>query len=619
MTMQAEELVYDIEADNLIPGLTKIYMIGVCNPKTPDQVTTYTDYDSAYPPLKEGLNRLKNAKRLIGHNNIGYDCPAIEKLYPGYVKFEQQWDNMVVAALLNPSRRSLSLASFGKEFGFEKGDFSDFSAYSDDMRVYGERDVSLTAKVYNDLQKKLKDAFALGIDYRKSIKLEHDVQLCLSMQSLHGFKFDVKNAELLSAKLSGQVTSLEEQLTQVFVPMVRPKNARWCYTKRTWASPEIFKPKVSNRTAGYVKNAEVVRAKVESFNPGSREQVAMRLNHLYGWKPAIYTDDGRPKVDEGVLKELDYPEAKLLVSYYKTTKQLAQLCEGKTAWLKLHEKGRMHGYVRSCGARTHRMSHSRPNMAQCDKSHNMRSLWIPDDGHVLVGVDANALELVMLSCYLYPWDKGAYAQAVLTGRKEDGNDAHTLNMKAAGLRSRSASKMYFYALIYGAGNEKLGAVYAQDHAENGGEVFAKRNYRAIGKKSRQSIEEGVTGLGQLIEAVGQKAGRRGYVLLPDGRSAESSERTALNTLLQGAGSVLMKKALVIFHHDLMAKANLKHGVDYALVANVHDEQQITAKPIYAKAVGEAFAKAITLAGEQLGLPVPFSGDYQIGNSWAETH
>ena len=45
MTLQAEELVYDIEADNLIPGLTKIWMIGVCNPKTPDQVTTYTDYD----------------------------------------------------------------------------------------------------------------------------------------------------------------------------------------------------------------------------------------------------------------------------------------------------------------------------------------------------------------------------------------------------------------------------------------------------------------------------------------------------------------------------------------------------------------------------------------------
>ena len=128
----------------------------------------------------------------------------------------------------------------------------------------------------------------------------------------------------------------------------------------------------------------------------------------------------------------------------------------------------------------------------------MRSLWIPDDGHVLVGVDANALELVMLSCYLYPWDNGAYAKAVLTGRKEDGNDAHTLNMKAAGLLSRDFSKTYFYALIYGAGNAKLGAVYAQDHAENGGQVYPKSAYGAIGKKSRQSIEDGVTGLGNTL-------------------------------------------------------------------------------------------------------------------------
>ena len=614
-----EELVYDIEADNLLPGLTRIWCIGVCNPKTPDDVITYTNYDDNHPSLMEGLHRLKAAKRLIGHNNIGYDCPAIEKLYPGYVRFEQQWDNMVVAALVNPSRRSLALATFGKEFGFEKGDFHDFSAYSEEMRVYMVRDVALTARVYNDLQDKLKTAYSKGVDFRKAIELEHQVQLCLSLQNQHGFRFDVKNAELLSAKLSQSVSDLEAQLTQVFMPMIRPKNARWCYKARTWISPEVFRPKVNNRMVGYVKDADVVRAKVEAFNPGSREQVAMRLNHLYGWKPTAYTEDGRPKVDESVLKELKYPEARLLVSFYKTTKQLAQLCEGKTAWLKLHEKGRMHGYVRSCGARTHRMSHSRPNMAQCDKSKSMRSLWIPDDGHVLVGVDANALELVMLSCYLHPWDKGAYAKAVLTGRKEDGNDAHTLNMKAAGLLSRDFSKTYFYALIYGAGNVKLGAVYAQDHAENGGEVYPKSAYGAIGKKSRQSIEDGVTGLGQLIHAVGQKASDRGYVVLPDGRKAESSRRTALNTLLQGAGSVLMKKALVIFQHDLMKKAQLVHGVDYALVANVHDEQQITAKPEHAKTVGESFAKAITLAGEALGLPVPFSGDYQIGNSWAETH
>ena len=218
-----EELVYDIEADNLLPGLTTIWCIGVCNPKTPDDVVTYTDYDDNHPSLLEGLLRLKNAKRLIGHNNIGYDCPAIEKLYPGYVRFEQQWDNMTVAALLNPSRRSLALASFGKEFGFEKGDFHDFSAYSEEMRVYMVRDVALTARVYNDLQRKLKQAYVSGIDYRKSIELEHQVQLCLALQSHHGFRFDVKNAELLSAKLSGKVSALEQALTEVFLPIVRPK------------------------------------------------------------------------------------------------------------------------------------------------------------------------------------------------------------------------------------------------------------------------------------------------------------------------------------------------------------------------------------------------------------
>jgi DNA polymerase I len=48
-----------------------------------------------------------------------------------------------------------------------------------------------------------------------------------------------------------------------------------------------------------------------------------------------------------------------------------------------------------------------------------------------------------------------------------------------------------------------------------------------------------------------------------------SEHAALNTLLQGAGAIVMKKALVILHEKI------KCGIiNASFCANVHDEWQI---------------------------------------------
>ena len=81
----------------------------------------------------------------------------------------------------------------------------------------------------------------------------------------------------------------------------------------------------------------------------------------------------------------------------------------------------------------------------------------------------------------------------------------------------------------------------------------------------------------------------------------------------------MKQALALFIHELTPAEGLVHGEHFALLANVHDEQQISSQPEVAELVGGLFAMSINLAGKRLGFPVPFAGDYQIGKSWAETH
>ena len=76
-----------------------------------------------------------------------------------------------------------------------------------------------------------------------------------------------------------------------------------------------------------------------------------------------------------------------MLRYLTVAKMLGQLADGANAWLKLvTPAGYVHGRVKSIGCRTHRSSHFAPNMAQVSKKDlRMRSVWIPDEGHVQVG------------------------------------------------------------------------------------------------------------------------------------------------------------------------------------------------------------------------------------------
>jgi DNA polymerase I-like protein with 3'-5' exonuclease and polymerase domains len=108
---------------------------------------------------------------------------------------------------------------------------------------------------------------------------------------------------------------------------------------------------------------------------------------------------------------------------------------------------------------------------------------------------------------------------------------------------------------------------------------------------------------------------RGVLLGLDGRKLlVRSEHSALNTLLQGAGAIVMKKALILLYKDL---TNRK--IPFKLVANVHDEWQIEVPVNYAEEVGKAGTQAIADAGVEFKMNCPLAGEYKIGDTWKETH
>jgi DNA polymerase I-like protein with 3'-5' exonuclease and polymerase domains len=520
---------------------------------------------TVWKEARELQKYLDSCDLIIMHNGICFDAPVLRKSWNITMKQNQMCDTLVLSRLLSPSLEGgHSLAAWGGRLGFPKGDFNDWDAgYSAEMEAYCIQDTLVTEKLYLHLTTELtRNKFD-----ERSIKLEHNVQAVIAKQEESGFKLNERNAIILLSTLQNKLVVLETELQNIF--------------------PTKTILRVSEKTGKPLKSI------IEPFNPGSRKQIGERLQEK-GWKPDKYTETGQPIVDEGTLEGLDFPEAKAIAEYLLLQKRIAQI----QSWLKaIQPDGRVRGKVITNGAVTGRMTHHSPNMAQvpsCGSPYgeDCRDLWIVEKGYKLVGIDASGLELRMLAHYM---KDDAYIYEVTQG------DIHTANQKAAGLETRAQAKTFIYAFLYGAGAAKIGKVVG---------AGAKEGQRLI-----DSFLENTPKLRTLREDVARICKSSGSLPGLDGRRLYvRSDHAAVNTLLQGAGAIVMKQALVILDERLS-----KLGVDYKFVANVHDEWQIEVEEAYADMVGKLGVQAIEEAGRVLEMRCPLTGDYKVGNSWKETH
>jgi len=436
------------------------------------------------------------------------------------------------------------------------------------LEYYCIRDVDVLADVYCNISDGLtKKEFS-----QESIALEHDVAAIIAQQEKNGFKLDVPYATVLLANLKGRLAEINEAMQK-----------RW---------PPYAVERFSEKTGKRLKD-EIV-----SFNPGSRKQIGEKLQEL-GWKPKKFTETGQPQVDETTLMNVDIPEAKLIAEYLLIQKRIAQI----ESWIEaVKDDGRVHGRVITNGAVTGRMTHHSPNMAQIPNSGSLygpecRQCWTVEDGMVLVGCDASGLELRMLAHYM---KDSAYVKTVTEGSSKEGTDVHTINQKAAGLQTRDQAKTFIYAFLYGAGAAKIGSIVGGSYRD--------------GEKLIDSFLAATPALQALRSKVARYAAK-GYVPGLDGRKIwVRSEHSALNSLLQGAGAIVMKQALVIFEDKIR-----KNKWPVKFVANVHDEFQFECLPTIAEDAGKAARMSIIEAGEHFNLFCPLDGEYKIGNNWRETH
>ncbi|WP_164260818.1 DNA polymerase [Stenotrophomonas maltophilia] len=610
-------LVFDCETNGLLDELDTIHCISLQEvdetgaPRGP--ILSANDHGTGEMTVRQAVERLKKAKRVVGHNIAGFDIPAIAKVFPDF-KVQAYFDTLLMSTLVYPDLKDRdfkarkkqganpvlpgkligrhALEAWGYRLGRWKGDYAaqmaargldPWAQWSQEMDDYCDQDVAVTQALFALLMSK-------GLP-TEAIELEQAVAPILSRQQRYGYLFDQEKARELECILVSRRTALEAELRKVIPP--------WKVVKRK------FVPKRDDKRRGYVKGVEVTTYKDVVFNPASRQHIADRLTAMYGWQPQEFTEKGQPKIDEEVLGALKFPIIPLLLEHFIVNKRLGQLAEGDEAWLKAIKKdGRIHGSVNQNAAVTGRMTHSKPNIAQVPKcgvpyGKECRSLFCVPTGKLQVGADASGLELRCLAHFMAKHDGGEYAKVILEG------DIHSVNQSAAGLPTRDNAKTFIYAFLYGAGDAKLGSIVGKG--------------RQAGAKLRSKFLAGLPALEKLVRGVKKRAAEKGYLIGLDGRKLHiRSDHAALNTLLQSAGALVMKKALVILDADLQG-AGLVPGVHYEFLANVHDEWQIEVDEDKAEFVGKTAQAAIRKAGDHFGFRCPLDGEFKIGRNWAETH
>ena len=510
------------------------------------------------------LKTLEDNPLVVAHNGIFFDFPILNRLWNTKIKASMCVDTLVMSRLMNPNRENgHSLAAWGTKLGTNKIEFTDFDGgLTPEMQEYCIRDVEVLEKVYNAL---LEEQQRYGFS-QQSIELEHKVAIIIAKQERNGFRFDLPKAMVLLAGLKDKMASIEASLQVIF--------------------PPITTERYSEKTGKRLKDD------VEVFNPGSRQQIAKRLQEK-GWLPKKFTEKGQVIVDESTLAGVDIPEARAIAEYLLIQKRVAMV----ESWIEsVSQEQRIHGKVITNGAVTGRMTHHSPNMAQVpsvgsEYGSECRELFTVPEGYKLVGIDAASLELRMLAHYMKDKD---YAKEVVEG------DIHTKNQNAAGLQTRAQAKTFIYALLYGAGPAKIGKIVGGSAKD--------------GQKLIDTFLRNTPSLQTLRNKV-EKLSVRGSLPGLDGRQLFiRSAHAALNTLLQGAGAIVMKQALVLFDEQIRKK-----GLDAKFCANVHDEWQLEVAEKDAQIVGQLGVDSIIKAGILLEMRCPLDGEYKIGNNWKETH
>lgn len=648
------KVVIDIEANALV-NPTKIWCI-VCKDVTTGERYIFRNlHDKA--EVNKFIQFSNKVALWIGHNILGYDVLHIQRLIRNTPFSDNEYvvlhcmDTLILSKLIDYSRKGHSIEDYGLEFGLPKGDFKDFSRWSQEMEDYCVRDVDICHCIYDKYRK-----YIANEAHHKSIELEHRFQLVVNDLHSNGFAFNSDRASKLLTKVEVDLAVLDKDILETFPPrevLIReftPKDTKFGTISKTSVPRSLW-----DRMFEFTVGETYRHTRQEAFNPSSHKQIISVLNEA-GWKPTDKTqahieidrEINRLRYSKGIQgldirkKELILRQDELKITGWKvnetnldtlpTTAPLAArllakriLLESRrrtlTEWLGLVSPttNRIHGKFYGIGAWTHRMAHQAPNTANIPREFDtngkrkllgkeLRSLWCAPKNRLLVGADAAGIQLRIFAHYI---NDEEFTSALATGTKEKGDDPHSLNQRILGsvCKTRDAAKRFIFAMLLGAGMGKLGQIL--DCSE--GEARAALE-NLIGRYS---------GFAYLKETIIPVDAQRGWFTGLDGRRVRIiGDTVGQRKHLAMSGYLQNGEKVVVANTAIRTLDRLKReDIEAILVNIVHDEVVIEVANDVRRAeyVSEIFCEEITKVGVDLKLLCPLAGEGHVGLNWYEIH
>lgn len=641
--------VIDIEANSLVRP-TQIWLI-VCQDIDTDKIYIFRNVTTNDEEAKRFLSFAKDVELYIGHNLLEYDLPVCGSLLGDSFHYsaDRCIDTLIVSRLMHYSRDAgHSLESYGKEFGLPKIKFNDWTKWSQEMEDYCVQDVLINRRIYEHFQRHIFDA-----RWNDAIRTEHRFQLLVNDLHTNGFGFNRSRAESLLRGVSQELEKLDTEILKAFPPrleLIREIHPK--VTKHGTLSKTDFRW-VSDGDLSEFNGGPFSRCEWVPFNPSSHKQLIDVLS-LAGWKPTDKTtthiqlerDLSRQKWAREKINPLDIQEQYVKLNKLKKygwkineenlatlpknapspARSLAKriLLESRrrtlTEWLGLvQDDNRIHGKFLGIGTWTHRMATQKPNMQNIPNEYDeqqrvkylgkeLRQLWQAPRNRLLVGVDAEGIQLRLLAHYI---DEAEFTHALVHGKKSDKTDPHSLNQRILGsvCKSRQAAKRFIYALILGAGLGKLAEILecSDDEAQ----------------EALDRIMERYQGWSNLKRTVFPNDAKKGYIIGLDGRKVALPGDTpgerrhlAMSAYLQNGESICIKCAAIKFDPELK-----KIDERARLVNIVHDEYVIECSNSLdkAKKIKRLVCDAIEETGRDLKLLCPLAGSGDVGLTWYDIH
>lgn len=623
--------IFDTETNGLLPSVTKIHC-SVVKDIDSNEIRKFTP--ETIDLLPEYLN---NFVSLIGHNCIAYDFPVLRKIF-GYEYLGRKIDTLLISRLQRPNRKAPpnappgtfphSVEGWGYRLGRGKVSFDAWEEYSPGMLHRCTEDVEIQHLIYKALLKE-----GEGEGWENAHRLNAKLFDLLQRQEEYGWLVDRHHLNRCFHILNHWIGRIDRavapKLPIIVEPLETKKDGEYRYVKKPFLKTGL--PSSSVVSVFGEHGSQYIGGPFSriSFRPIDLDKSSEVKDFLLGlgWEPKEWNTDNVGKRSSPKLSKDDPFQGiegglgKLLVKRVQCKQRLG-IIKGWEGLIR--PDGRISPTI-SGVTTTSRLRHSGiVNVPKKDEDGKgaffgrwMREIFIPHPGWVMVGCDSKGNQLRQLAARI---GDPEFTKAALLDKKRDGIDFHEINRQFIDL-SRTEAKNFFYGLIFGAGDNKLGKVMKKD--------------AAAGKERKEYYFNRIPGLRVLIENLQaewrktakleydpdlkRKVLKNGFITGLDGRPIQvESEHAVLNYLLQSDEAIQMAAAYCWFHHQV-AKRGYIHGKDWGMLIWYHDEFQFECRPEIATELALLAEQSITWAGKFYKIPILHEGESKIGKNWKETH